>query len=142
MVMRTSLAILGAMALSGTLAVAQEKPEIKKTTIQPTSVADARGMFTTYCAACHGVSGKGDGPAAASLKKAPADLTTITARNGGTFPEIKINRYITGMDELAAHGSRDMPVWGTLFRSLDPNNQLSAELRARNLTEYLKSIQR
>lgn len=30
--------------------------------------------YTTYCASCHGETGKGDGPAAASLQPAPANL--------------------------------------------------------------------
>jgi mono/diheme cytochrome c family protein len=142
MPMRTSFAILGVVILSGTLALAQQKPEIKKGEIQRTNAADGKGMFTAYCATCHGVTGKGNGPAAVALKKAPADLTAISARNGGTFPENKVNRYITGMDEVAAHGSRDMPVWGTLFKSIDTNNPMTAELRVRNLTDYLKSIQK
>ncbi len=32
-------------------------------------------VFAQSCVACHGASGKGDGPAAAGLKKKPADFT-------------------------------------------------------------------
>lgn len=32
-------------------------------------------LFEQYCATCHGKSGHGDGPAAAALKPAPADLS-------------------------------------------------------------------
>jgi hypothetical protein len=99
-------------------------------------------MFVSYCAACHGLSGTGNGPAAAALKTAPADLTRIAARNKGTFPEVRVSRFIEGAEEVSAHGSRDMPIWGTLFRSLSPNNRMAADLRVRNLTDYLKSIQR
>ena len=67
-------------------------------------------------------------------------LGTVVA--GQQKPEVKINRFITGMDEVAAHGSRDMPVWGTLFRSLDINNQAAAQMRVQVLTDYLKSIQK
>jgi len=142
MVARSLVATVGAVAVLGALVVAQQKPEIKMVPIQPIAVADVRGMFKSYCAACHGPAGKGDGPAAAALKKAPADLTTISARNGGKFPEVKVRRFIEGIDEVAAHGSRDMPVWGTLFRSLDATNQAAAQMRVQLLTDYLKSIQR
>lgn len=142
MVARSLLATVGAVALFGALVAAQRKPEIKMVPIPPIAVADVRGMFTSYCAPCHGPAGKGDGPAAAALKKAPADLTMISARNGGTFPVVKVRRFIEGMDEVAAHGSRDMPVWGTLFRSLDVTNQAAAQMRVQLLTDYLKSIQR
>jgi mono/diheme cytochrome c family protein len=141
MMVRRSFAILGVVTLSGTLAVAQQKPEIKKVPIEPTRVADAAKMFTTYCAACHGVTGKGDGPAATALKKTPADLTKISARNGGTFPEAKVSRYIQGNDEVAAHGNRDMPIWGDLFSSLNNGDRLFVALRVKNLTDYLRSIQ-
>jgi mono/diheme cytochrome c family protein len=98
-------------------------------------------MFVSYCAVCHGTSGTGNGPAAVALKTAPADLTKIAARNKGTFPEVRVSRFIEGLDEVAAHGTRDMPIWGGLFRSLSPDNRMAADARVYNLTQYLKSIQ-
>lgn len=38
-------------------------------------VAEAEAIFSTRCAACHGVSGKGDGIAAASLNPKPRDYS-------------------------------------------------------------------
>jgi hypothetical protein len=96
-------------------------------------------MFASYCTPCHGKEGRGDGPAAAALKRAPADLTTVSARNGGTFPEVRVRRYIEGLDEVAAHGSRDMPIWGPAFRSIGSD---TAALRVEALASYLKSIQK
>lgn len=138
---RRFLALLGVLAVSGVLAAAQQKPQIVKGTIQRTDAGDAKEMFTTYCATCHGALGKGDGPAAVALKTTPADLTKISARNGGKFPEVRVTRFIQGVETTAAHGSRDMPIWGDLFRSLHSGDRTAAEMRARNLTEYLKSIQ-
>ncbi len=34
-----------------------------------------KGFFAQYCAACHGPTGKGDGPAAAALNPKPTNLT-------------------------------------------------------------------
>jgi mono/diheme cytochrome c family protein len=114
--------------------------EIKKVPIQPTPAASGQTMFKEYCAVCHGVAGKGDGPAADALKKRPADLTQLTRKNNGEFPELHVMDFITGQDVVAAHGSRDMPVWGALFGSLNPNQDV-AKLRVANLTAFVKSLQ-
>jgi mono/diheme cytochrome c family protein len=115
------------------------KPTIKMVPPSPTSAASGPEMFNTYCAVCHGVSGKGDGPAAASLKHAPPDLTQIARKNGGKFPEIRVFLSITE-DVNGAHGSSEMPVWGPVFRSLQLGDSLW-RLRVENLTEYIRTLQ-
>jgi len=134
---RHVLVALVALLFSAGLAHAQ--PKIDKAPIKPTPASDAANMFNSYCAVCHGKTGVGDGPAASALAKAPADLTRISARNGGQFPEVKVKRYIEGLDEVAAHGSRDMPMWGDLFRSL---NRDTAQIRIQALADYLKAMQK
>ena len=124
------------LAVSAGSALAQ--PRIEKGPIKPTRASDSKMMFNTYCAVCHGKEGKGNGPAASALAKVPADLTRISARTGGTFPEVRVRRYIEGLDEVAAHGSRDMPMWGSLFNSLSRD---TAQLRIAALAGYLKSLQ-
>ena len=69
----------------------------------------------------------------------PADLTGLSRRNGGRFPETLVKRTIEGADETPAHGTRDMPMWGELFRTLNPS---TAETRVAVLTEYLKGMQK
>ena len=96
-------------------------------------------MFKAYCASCHGITGKGDGPAAKALKTAPADLTKISERNDGKFPDAKVRRYIEGLDEVAAHGSRDMPVWGDVLRGIGDRDQTTLRIHA--LTAHVQSIQ-
>jgi mono/diheme cytochrome c family protein len=71
--------------------------------------------YTKSCAVCHGISGKGDGPLAASLKKSPADLTKIQQNNGGVFRFDRIYDVIDGREAVAAHGPRDMPIWGNEY---------------------------
>lgn len=112
--------------------------KVEKAPIKQTPASDAGKMFDTYCAVCHGKEAKGNGPAAASLTKVPADLTKISARNGGKFPEVKVRRYIEGLDEVPAHGTRDMPIWGDLFKSL---NRDTAAIRVEALAQYLKGLQ-
>jgi mono/diheme cytochrome c family protein len=130
-----SLVLAGALAAG---AAAQVK--VEKTTVTRTSPSSGKEMFTEYCAVCHGAMGKGDGPAASALKKAPADLTQLTAKNGGKFPDIRVMRYISGEDAVAAHGTRDMPMWGEVFHSLN-RDQGTTQLRISNLTDYVKGLQ-
>ena len=101
-----------------------------------------RDLFQFYCAPCHGSGGKGDGPVSASLKKQPPDLTTIARRNGGHFPGEKIQRFVAGDDRLvAAHGSREMPVWGPIFYSLEPHDRLT-RIRIENVVMFIESMQK
>ena len=104
-----------------------------------TPASDGASMYQSYCVSCHGLDATGNGPAAKALTKAPADLTRISARNGGQFPEVRVKRYIEGADEIAAHGSRDMPIWGSLFRSLEPD---LISLRVLELADFLNSVEK
>jgi mono/diheme cytochrome c family protein len=97
-------------------------------------------MFKAYCAACHGVDAKGNGPAVPALKKAPMDLTLLAKNAGGKFPELRVYNAIRGEATMPAHGSKDMPVWGEVFKDLDRASGVSS-LRLRNLTMYIQSIQ-
>ena len=105
------------------------------------SAVNGKAMFDTYCTPCHGKEGKGDGPAAPALKTKPADLTGLSARNGGTFPNDKVRRFIEGREAVAGHGTREMPIWGGLFAGLDRDSDM-ARIRIANLADYLKTIQR
>jgi len=137
--MRTLVALAFA---AGTVlcAASQDQPGIK--VVRPTNTSAASGvdMFTTYCAVCHGKTGKGDGPAAASMKVAPSDLTQIARRNQGNFPDLRVRDTITQSVHVGAHGNMEMPVWGSVFKSMEPGD-LVWRLRVQNLTEYLRSIQ-
>jgi mono/diheme cytochrome c family protein len=91
-----------------------------------------------YCASCHGTGGKGDGTVGKMLNPPASDLTQIAKRNGGKFPASAIRMTITGDTTMAAHGSRDMPTWGPVFRSTDGS---LVELRVRNVITYLEGMQ-
>jgi mono/diheme cytochrome c family protein len=114
---------------------------VKKVSVTPTSVASGDEMFKTYCASCHGTDGKGGGPAAAALTKPPANLTELSKRNGGKFPANKVYGSIKGDTSTAAHGSKDMPVWGSVFQSLSHGDQGQVQLRISNLTAYIETMQ-
>lgn len=130
--------VLGSLVVASAVH-AQDKPRVEQVPIPRISPIEGKEMFDAYCTPCHGKTGRGDGPAGAALKRAPADLTTLASRNGGQFPETRVRRYIEGLDEVAAHGTRDMPIWGPLFRRLSPD---TAALRVQSLASHLKSMQR
>ena len=73
--------------------------------------------FRLRCAACHGPSGQGDGIIGQMLKVPPPDLTRISERNEGAFPFQKVYDIIDGRQAIAAHGTRDMPIWGDNYRA-------------------------
>jgi hypothetical protein len=97
-------------------------------------------LFKAYCASCHGSDAKGTGPMAPYLKVFPADLTHISVRYDGTFPLTRIEGIISGEDQLHAHGTREMPVWGPIFSQIDQDRDLG-RVRIDNLARYLREIQ-
>ena len=110
-------------------------------TRQSASPASGRDTFVAYCASCHGADGKGDGPVAPALKVPPSDLTTLSARNNGRFPELRVYGTIRGDVRVTSHGSAEMPVWGRVFRQAGGGDTAAAQMRISNLVAYLKSIQ-
>jgi mono/diheme cytochrome c family protein len=98
--------------------------------------------YREYCAVCHGTDGRGNGPAAPALKMPPTDLTRIAQRRNGKFPTDDVRGTILGERAVTAHGERDMPTWGRVFRSFGtgPDDQ-TYKLRVQNLVKYLESIQ-
>jgi len=98
-------------------------------------------MYVSYCAPCHGRDGKGNGPAAPAFRIPATDLTGLAKRNDGKFPSSLVKASIRGDLLVVAHGSKDMPVWGPLFRYLGGGTQAEASVRINNLTKYIESLQ-
>jgi mono/diheme cytochrome c family protein len=119
------------------------------------SSANAQGIdigqreYNNHCAFCHGLEGKGDGPSANMLRTKVADLTVLQKNNKGIFPFKRTYEIIDGREAVAAHGSRDMPVWGEVYNreaadwSLPPGISEEAFIRARilSLVEYISRLQ-
>ena len=134
---RCVLAFLTVLALCVVLAMAQQ---IKTVPMSRTSRASGQEMYVAYCASCHGREGKGNGPAAPALKNAPSDLTRLAKSHGGIFPAEKIDQEIRGDINSPAHGSKDMPVWGSLL-SLAGSGPQETSQRIYNLRKYIESLQ-
>lgn len=100
--------------------------------------------FQRYCAACHGVGGRGDGPVASAIFKTVPDLTRIAERRDGKFPRQMIANAIDGRWEIDAHGTRMMPVWGYEFwidEGAGEFSDMGVAVILDGLVDYLESIQ-
>lgn len=106
--------------------------------------------YDASCAVCHGAKGKGDGPMRAQLVKPVPDLSTLSKRNNGVFPFSRVYDIIDGRAQLAAHGTREMPVWGRIFSRqtsifyepyppFDPEAAVRSRIMA--LAEYVYRLQ-
>lgn len=106
-------------------------------------VEDGKRLYRVHCLACHGETGRGDGPMTDQLEKPAPDLTTIAKENGGEFPTEAIHQIIDGRHESPAHGTRAMPVWGFTFQSTGHDTDQELEVRGMiaALTAYLESLQ-
>jgi len=144
------LVALLALAISVAPAVAETETEsaIERAplTTKQAALSDGEALFAELCAVCHGVAGKGDGPAAPALAVKLSDLTMLAARNNAEFPEQRIEKVITGDEQITAHGTLEMPVWGRAFEdariSWKPGlRSVFARSRIAYLTEYLRDIQ-
>jgi len=114
---------------------------IQHVPVKAVSPASGKDMYMSYCAVCHGTDGKGGGPAASALKIPPTDLTLLTKTNGGKYPALKVTSTIRGETALPSHGSKEMPVWGTLFWSMSSGHQSEVQQRVVNLTRYIETMQ-
>ena len=101
-----------------------------------------RDLYGFYCASCHGRDARGSGPVAPALRADPPDLTRLALRNGGVFPRLRVEAIVDGRADppLAAHGSREMPVWGPIFSGLD-GDQAANRARIQNIVTYLETLQ-
>ncbi len=114
-------------------------PPISKGSYQALVSLEGQHSYIVYCAVCHGMDGKGGGPAVPALKVPVPDLTTM-ARRYGKYDQLAVQLLIKGTDRVpAAHGSTDMPIWGPIFRSED--SRQTAELRVHNLAAYIGELQ-
>ena len=103
---------------------------------------DGARLFMNHCAACHGANGEGGGPVAAAMQTSVPNLRTLGQRHGGTFPADAVTAYIDGRELKAAHGDRQMPIWGDVFRGPEQGTaERTVRERIAALVAFLKGIQ-
>jgi len=127
---RIALAVLGALALTGTAQAADD------------AVAKSgQARFAQYCAVCHGTDAKGNGPFANLMTTPPKDLTVLAKNNGGEFPFGRVYDSIDGRNLLKAHGTTDMPIWGREMKDEGLGGETDLRGRLVETIVYLRSIQ-
>src|SRR5262245_42150622 len=107
--------------------------------------------YQNFCAACHGKDARGNGPVAMELKTAPPSLRKLAARRNGVVDAEEVVKIIDGRDMPRAHGTREMPIWGSLFRFVaEASGILSSDIEDTEkdaqkhilaVAKYLESIQ-
>ncbi len=105
--------------------------------------------YDAHCAACHGLSGKGDGSFKPFIKGTPSDLTVLQRNNKGVFPFARVYEVIDGRVEVPGHGTSDMLIWGNYYKrkagdtymEVPGDPEVYARARILALTEYLSRVQ-
>ncbi len=136
-------AMAGLLGIHSLAAPAEDPPKrIKVIPIRPrdTHIIEGKDLYVNYCAVCHGREGKADGPASSALKQVPPDLTRLAEREGGKYPAGRVRMTILGEESIPAHGDKEMPVWGPIFREMSSDAALG-ELRVANLIKFIEEMQ-
>jgi mono/diheme cytochrome c family protein len=139
--------VLGLFVAAGLPATTHAQNNTDLTVTPRGKVVSGGDEYRKFCAQCHGLSGKGDGPVATELKTPPGDLTLLSKKNNGTFPYQQVYDSISGKSVTKSHGTREMPIYslelalprhpgGTVRRS---EYQVDQEIK--RITDYIKSIQ-
>ena len=135
--MRVNIA-LGLILVGG--AVSAQDDRTKTESVRLIDSIQGPALYKAYCAVCHGIDGKGGGPLAQSLKARPSDLTHISTPTDRGFPLARVEKIISGEEQVAGHGTREMPLWGPIFSQIAWDLDLG-RVRIDNLARYLKEMQ-
>jgi mono/diheme cytochrome c family protein len=109
--------------------------------VNRTNATSGKQMYASYCAACHGADGRGNGTYAPVLKTQPTDLTVLSKNNHGKYPDSHVAAVLQSGVDVPSHGTADMPVWGPILGKMSQGNQQDRLLRISNLSRYLETLQ-
>lgn len=129
--------VLAGLAIVGAASAAPESM------FDAAAAAAGKGIYNAHCASCHGLEGKGDGEVAQYLKVPPADLTRLRYAHAGEYPLEEVIEAIDGESSVKGHGTREMPIWGVAFRSVEGGKtEEDAQEMVYRVAQYLWSIQK
>ena len=137
-----SLCVFAGIAVAFAVYTAASGEERQQTAAAPVMADDipsGSDLYTSHCAICHGLDGRGQGALAQALKLVPADLTQIAAKHEGTFPDAKVSDVIRNGGAVLGHGSTAMLPWGLYFS--ERRKPAVGKARIKALVAYLKSLQ-
>lgn len=136
--------LLGGLLVSGCITTSKPAKPGSAQAHQPVPPSGEM-LFQRHCTSCHGKDASGNGPIAQLLKSPPPDLTTFSRRRNGQFSYVELARFIDGRQDVAAHGSRMMPVWGKQFARAEEDPSERESVVSGNLLElvlYIEAIQK
>ena len=136
------LASLGAFAAEtgATVVVIKQVPLTYK------DIAHKNGheMYDQLCSVCHGVTGRGDGPAAPALSNPVPDLTQSGAGTGSQY-HAQLESVISGMNRTVHKDIVGMPLWFREFQYVRRDKfgrprTMYANLKVHALAEYVEEL--
>jgi mono/diheme cytochrome c family protein len=141
--MRPTLKGVLVILVFSALAMGQQSgAETKTAAAAKNEPISGKQLYVSYCAMCHGTDAKGGGPFSPQLKAWPPDLTQLAKKNNGTYPAMHVAEMVDGeFGKASAHGSRDMPIWGPVFRSMAHGHNDNAQFRINSIVKYVESLQ-
>lgn len=130
-----------AIAFASAIGYADQSPRKLILPVDRTNPTDGKQMYSSYCAPCHGIDGRGHGYATSALARQPVDLTTLARSNRGKFPDTHVFTVLQFGPDMRGHASSQMPAWGPILGKINHVNPLDKELRMSNLSRYLEHLQ-
>ena len=138
---RILFAVMSAALVVSAASASQNDSSKVTIPVNKTDATSGQQMYVNYCAPCHGIDAKGHGPVAPVLKVPPTDLTLLSSKNNGKFPDAHIVTVLQNGANMPAHGTAQMPVWGPIFGKMNVSNPQEKQLRMSNLSRYLETLQ-
>ena len=135
------LLLLGTALLAGRGAAHTQASKEPTPSATDAGTTTPKQIFVKHRASCHGMDSKGNGPAATALKPPPPDLTTLTHRHNGKYPRGYMGALLKFGRNFAAHGSEDMPVWGSRFKEFDPDHDPTGQQHIEDMVAYIQLLQ-
>jgi hypothetical protein len=108
--------------------------------------SEGQSLYMENCASCHGVTGRGDGPAATGLRTPPADLTQIAARRDGVWPMLEVMSIVDGYSRRTLKRD-EMPIFDDFLDGdtidVDTGNGLKTPMSTKliEMVNYLETLQ-
>jgi mono/diheme cytochrome c family protein len=98
-------------------------------------------LYRTFCATCHGETGKGDGPVADIADRRPSDLTVLTRNNGGTYPRDRVISVLENVAPLPGHEPPAMPNWRNVLKTTEGSDERVIRKRLEALADHVGTLQ-
>ena len=126
------LLLIGGAAwlMTATLSAQTHIVYVQASRLDPT---DGSALYEAYCASCHGIAGRGNGPAAPLLSRPVPNISTIAVREG-SFRAPHVMAHVGG-----GYGRECMPEWKEILHNT--YKQGYEQLALRNIVVYVEAIQ-